>query len=467
MKLPALLSRRSREIEVLRGEVSLLQKALSLAQPSGWRMIWDTFAGQWQQDVEISVDSVLTNSAVFACIRLIATDIGKLRIRLMEQSAAGNWKEITVPAFSPVLRKPNSFQTRIKFFEQWMQSKLINGNAYVLKSRDGRGNVVQMNVLDPRLCVPLISDSGEVYYQLMTDRLAGIIESQVVVPAREIIHDVHMTPNHPLIGVSPIGACGLAATQGTKIQRNSSKFFANQSRPSFVLSAPGNISDETAARLKASWEANFSGENYGRTAILGDGLEPKSFTITAEDSQLIEQLRWTAEDVCRAFGVPAYKVGVGALPAYNNIEAMDQAYYNQTLQEPIECIELLLDEGLALPTGYGTEFDLDGLIRMDSLTQANVNAAEIRAGYLSPNEARGRRNLDPVDGGDSPLSQQQNYSLAALAKRDASADPFGTAGPAAAPPDPFAKPNAPPPPDKVAAAKALLARAMKSLERAA
>jgi phage portal protein BeeE len=35
----------------------------------------------------------------------------------------------------------------------------------------------------------------------------------------------------------------------------------------------------------------------------------------------------------------------------------------------------------------------------------------------------------PVAGGDSPYLQQQNYSLAALAKRDSSPDPFDKATP--------------------------------------
>lgn len=437
---------------------SLAIKSLS-SLVGGWRrIIWDTYAGQWQQDVEVNTESVLTFSPVFACIRLIATDIGKLRMKLMERSASGIWSEFDSAAFSPVLRKPNPHQTRIKFLEQWVQSKLIRGNAYILKTRDARGVVKELRVLDPLLVVPLISESGAVYYQLSTDRLVGV-EDEIVVPAREIIHDVHITPDHPLVGVSPLGACGLAATQGLKIQTNSAKFFSNMSRAGVVLTAPGSISDETAARLKTQWEANFGGENYGRTAVLGDNLKPETFTVSAEDSQLVEQLKWTGDDVCRAFGVPAYKVGIGPMPAYNNVEALDQAYYSQTLQELIECIELLLDEGLELPGTYGTELDLDGLMRMDTLTQARVNGEEIKAGYLTPNEARARRNLPAVEGGDTPYLQQQNYSLAALAKRDASADPFASAKPAATP-----APDAPaaPPPD---APMMDSARAILSLER--
>ncbi len=404
-----------------------LSKQAQLNQPTGrWSRIWDSYPGQWQQDVEIALDSVLTYSTVFACIRLISTDIGKLRAKLMQRTSSGVWQEFESPAFSPVLRKPNQYQTSIKFREQWIQMKLIHGRAPILKQRDARGVVTGLRVCDPNLVQPLVSESGAVFFRLTPDRLTGLEESEIIVPAREMIYDVHVTPEHPLVGVSPIGACGLAATEGLKIQRNSAKFFANMSRPSFVLTAPGAIADATATRLKEQWEANFGGDNYGRTAVLGDGLEPKSFTLSAEDSQLIEQLNWTGEDVCRAFGVPAYKVGIGAMPAYNNVEALDQAYYSQCLQELIECMEALLDEGLEMPTGYGVELDLDGLLRMDSMTRAEVDKTELSAGILSPNEARAKRGLLPVDGGATPYMQQQNYSLAALAKRDAKDDPFSS-----------------------------------------
>jgi hypothetical protein len=50
--------------------------------------------------------------------------------------------------------------------------------------------------------------------------------------------------------------------------------------------------------------------------------------------------------------------------------------------------------------------------------------------------------LPPVDGGDSPMIQQQNFSLAALAKRDAKDDPFATAPKPAPVPPPANDPNA-------------------------
>lgn len=405
------------------------QKALSSVTEnrSGWFRVFESFGGAWQRNITVDRDLVLVYHAVYACMTLIASDIAKLRIKLVEQDADGIWTEVKNPAFSPVLRKPNDFQNRIQFMENWVLSKLIRGNTYVLKVRDNRGIVVKMYILDPNRVTPLVADSGEVFYQLMTDNLAAI-QQDIIVPAREIIHDRMNCLYHPLVGTSPILAAGVAATQGIRIQNNSAQFFGNQSQPGGILIAPGAISDETAARLKETWEAGYTGDNAGKIAVVGDGLDYKPLAITAHDSQLIEQLRWTAEVVCSVFHVPPYKIGVGQMPAYNNIQSLNVEYYSQCLQKLIEDAELCLDEGLMTGEGRGTEFDTENLLRMDSVAQMEV--LEKASGTMTIDEKRRKLDLKKTEGGDAVYLQQQNFSLAALAKRDAKADPFATEKPA-------------------------------------
>jgi HK97 family phage portal protein len=291
-------------------------------------------------------------------------------------------------------------------------------------------------VLDPTRVQPLVTEDGEVYYQLSSDNISGL-RTQVTVPATEIIHDRMNCLFHPLVGLSPIMAAALAATQGMNIQRDATQFFGNRSMPGGVLTAPGKISDETAARLKASWEVRFTGDNVGKVAVLGDGLTFEALRVTASDAQVVEQLRWTSEVVCSVFHVPLYKIGIGPMPAYNNVQALNTEYYSQALQMLIESAELAMDEGLKTGEGLGTEFDICDLLRMDEMTQINVAKEGVGAGIMKPNEARRRLNLKPVEGGDTPYLQQQNYSLAALNKRDTRDDPFGSPAPAAPPPTPL------------------------------
>jgi HK97 family phage portal protein len=415
----------------------------------GWfSIIRESFPGAWQTNVEVRADLVLAFSTVFACITLIAGDIGKLRIKLMQQGADDIWQETTSAAFSPVLRKPNRYQTRQKFIEQWIVSKLTHGNAYALKVRDVRGVVTDLFILDPNRVKPLVAPDGAVYYQLQADDLSELPVGLPAVPASEIIHDRMVCLFHPLVGISPIYACGLAATQGLKIQENSAQFFQNMSRPSGILTAPGQISDDTANRLKRHWEENYSGDKIGKIAVLGDGLKYEAMTVNAIDAQLVEQLKLSSEQVCSVFHVPPYMVGVGAMPTYTNIEALNQQYYSQCLQALIESCEACLDEGLGLVSvatrALGTEFDLDGLLRMDTATQIKTLNDAVGGGWMAPNEARAKRGMRGVDGGDTPYLQVQNYSLAALAKRD-SGDPFAKPAPAPAPTpatDPAASPAA-------------------------
>lgn len=391
----------------------------------GWfPFVREGFAGAWQKNVEIRQDDILSYHAVYSCITLISSDIAKLRVKLVEADASGIWSEARSSDRLKVLTKPNKIQTRIQFFESWLLSKLTRGNAYILKGRDASGLVNSMHVLDPSLVQPMIADDGSIYYQLNADNIAGLHEP-LLVPAREIIHDRFNCLFHPLMGVSPLYACGLAATQGLHIQENSVRFFSKGATAPGVLTAPGEITNETAERLKAHWEAEYSGaDNAGKVAVLGDGLKYERMGMSAVDSQLIDQLKWTAEVVCSVFHVPPYMIGVGQMPTYNNIQALNQQYYSQCLQSLIEAAELCLDEGLELEPDTGTEFDLDGLLRMDTATLIEAEAKAVGAGIKSPDEARKRMDLKPVAGGDTPYLQQQNYSLAALAKRDTQEDPF-------------------------------------------
>ena len=419
----------------------------SFGGTGGWFRLWgsETNTGTFQQAV--STDGprqILAYSAVYASVTVIAQDIAKLCVEIIEEDDAGVSSVVRTAPHLVVLKKPNHYQNRITFFQQWIVSKLLYGNAYVLKVRDERNVVVKMYVLDATRVTPMVAEDGSVFYQLSVDELSGLPTS-VTVPARDMIHDSMVALWHPLIGVSPIYACAISATQGNKIQSNSTKFFDNMSRPSGALTAPGAISDEVAGRLKLEWEKNFKGDNIGRLAVLGDGLKYEAMTIPAQEAQLIEQQRWTVEDIARCFHVPMFKIG-GPVPGGTTIEGLNQMYYSDCLQALIESAELALDEGLALPKRYHTRFDLTGLIRMDRSARYDALNKAISGGWLAPNEARASEDYGSVEGGDSPVMQQQNYSLAALAKRDAREDPFA---PAPAPaPAPAAPAPAPPPPEE-------------------
>lgn len=404
----------------------------------GWwpfGVVNEPFTGAFQRDIAWTADTVLAHHAVYACITLISNDVGKLRPKLVELDADGIWTETRSSAFSPVLRKPNRYQNYIQFKEWWTTSKLLRGNTYALKQRDERKVVEKLYLLDPQRVTVMVAPDGSVFYSLQSDNMAGKMDVKNIVPASEIIHDRMNCLFHPLVGISPLFACGLAANMGLKILENSSHFFNNGSNPGGVLSAPATIPQATADRIKEHWDKNYGGENAGKVAVLGDGLKFEPMRMTNEDSQLIEQLKFTAEMVASAFHVPPFKIGIGAAPSHNNTEILNSIYYSDCLQSHIEQFELCMDEGLGIGEDnpkdggkiYGVELETDSLLRMDMVSQMAALKEGIGAGIMKPNEARSRINLKPVPGGDTPYLQQQNYGLEALARRDAIAPAPSTA----------------------------------------
>ena len=179
-------------------------------------VVHEPYTGAWQRNMEQRPENILAFHAVYACIERIASDVAKCRLRLVEEDANGIWTEIFVPAFTPVIRKPNHYQNRIQFFESWMLSKLMSGNTYVLKERDARNVVVRLYVLDPRYVKPLVAPDGTVLYELSKDNLAGLEKENVVVPGSED-HPRHdddeVAPSLRLATNGTGLACGCARAQ--------------------------------------------------------------------------------------------------------------------------------------------------------------------------------------------------------------------------------------------------------------
>lgn len=380
---------------------------------TGWLpWIREPYTGAWQKNDEWTVDTVLSHPIVFACITQISNDIGKLRLKLMELDDKGIWNEATSAAFTPVLKRPNRYQNHIQFKQWWIMSKLSRGNTYALKQRDNRGVVTALYIMDPCRTEVLVSPDGSVFYKFGNDNLTGVQDSNgITVPASEVIHDRMNPIFHPLMGVSPLFAGGLAANLGLKILSDSLTFFSNGANPGGVLTAPGSISDETAKRLQEKWTANYTGENAGRVAVMGDGLKYEPMRMTAVDAQTTEQSKRLDQYICSAFHMPAYLVGVGTAPSGKKPGELKQDYYDECLHVLIEEFELCMDDGLALPEKYGTALDLDVLLRMDEATQVETIAAAVAGSIMTINDGRKRLGLPSLPGGDTVYLQQQDFPL--------------------------------------------------------
>ena len=370
--------------------------------------------GAWQRNLTCAAEDLTAFSAVYACVTIISGDIAKLGLKLWRDLEGGGRVKATTHPYWRLFHHPNDWQSVVEFVQQWVTSVLLTGNAYVLMRRDARGVVQSLHVLDPRRVRVYVSEQGEPAYRVSEDPLAAVFELQEFVPARDMIHDRMNPLFHPLVGVSPIISAAGAASAGNHILAQSDAFFGQMSRPSGLLipQTPGVIPPQTIKELKDTWTANYGGAgNAGRVAVLPANMDWKPMVMTAVDAQLIEQLKFSVEDVARAYRVPGFMLGDLTKVSYRNAEQLTRIYHQGCLQYHLERIEWRLDASLELATDVSAEFDLTALFRMESDVRATTSAAWLAAGVKSINEVRAEEGLTPVKGGEKPRLQVQYQPL--------------------------------------------------------
>lgn len=76
-----------REITLTKRQPAAVEKAvpsaLSSVENRGWYRIFESFTGAWQRNVEVDQATVAAYWAVFSCVTLIAGDISKLALWVM------------------------------------------------------------------------------------------------------------------------------------------------------------------------------------------------------------------------------------------------------------------------------------------------------------------------------------------------------------------------------------------------
>lgn len=381
----------------------------------GFRTIFESFTGAWQRNHTENVMTVNTYPTLYACVSRIASDIGKLPFGLIKYDPDGTYSPTENQFYSPVLNKPNDYQTQNQFRESWILSKLLKGNTYVLKGRNNKDIVNALYVLDPDMVTPMITPSGAVFYQIDSNQANALnsVTESIRVPASEIIHDRAMCLFHPLVGISPLAAAYLPTLKNTKILKRGISEYGTD-RPFGILTVPAGMDDKDAKETAEWWKNNYPGIDI---AAIGADVKFSALSGKATDSQMVEQMKYSDQQICQPFGMPPFKIGIGTIPAGISVDELNLLYYMDALQPLIEHMEKLLDEGLGIPSRIGLSLNTEPLFRMDEGKITEIEVKKVKGMITKPDEARRRLNYKPTDGGDTLWGQHQDYPLGVLAAR--------------------------------------------------
>jgi HK97 family phage portal protein len=352
----------------------------------------------------ITTDSALRAAAVFACVRVLSEDVGKLPCILYRRTKDGGKERATSdPRYRLVRAKPNGWQTAIAFFGMGQSHIELSGAAAAFVTRDLSGRPLELLPLVPERVRVEQDTSWNVRYYI-ANRNGGEQE----VPAKNMLY----VPGLSIDGVTGLSTIGYAReTIGTALatERHGARFFRNSARPSLIIQRPKDApvwSHEAAQAFVDSIKAAWGGANTSTVGMLEDGMTANALTINAKDAQFLETRDYTRSQIAGVFRVPPHKIGDLSRATFSNIEHQSLEYLSDSLLPRLVRWEQALTRALlteAEQEEFFFEFLVDALLRADFKTRMDGYAVAIQNGIMNPNEARSKENMNPRDGGDEFL----------------------------------------------------------------
>lgn len=337
---------------------------------------------------------------VYGLVRKRALATRRLPLKVYERDEAGRTERRDSPYYQ-VLRSPNPRHSG-QFLWEWTSSTFdIYGEAFWLKVRGRDGQPAELWPLHPSNLTVHTEDNGQVVYVFTS--FAPSTDRDLAFPADDIVHFKTYNPDSTLRGLSPLEPLRQTLVNEDAIRRASSAFWSNGARPGTILSHPGKLSDDAIARLKRNWDdLNAGADNFGRTAVLEEGLTPHFQELNVEELQYIESRKLNREEVCIAYDVPPPVVHILDKATFSNITEQMRSMYRDTMAPHLGGFEAALDQQLRPEFGDNlyAEFLMDEVLRGDFETRVAAWATAIQTGQATPAEARAAENRPLLEGSD-------------------------------------------------------------------
>jgi HK97 family phage portal protein len=355
--------------------------------------------------------SAMQQTAVYACVRILAEAIAGLPLHVYQYNDDGGKERVVDhPLYTLLHDEPNPEMTSFVFRETLMSHLLIYGNAYAQLVRDGRGNVLALYPLLPNKVSVSRAANGELVYSYRLEQEENPLKPEggsIVLRKDEVLH-IPGLGFDGLIGYSPIAMAKNAVGMAIATEEYGASFFANGANPGGVLEYPGTLKDPQ--HIRDNWDAAYKGStNSHKVAILEDGMTFKQVAIPPEQAQFLETRKFQINEIARIFRVPPHMVGDLEKSSFSNIEQQSLEFVRYTLDPWVIRWEQSLRQSLILPDEKKSlfiKFNVDGLLRGDYQSRMAGYATARQNGWMSANDIRELEDMNRIpaeDGGDAYL----------------------------------------------------------------
>jgi HK97 family phage portal protein len=371
----------------------------------------------------VTSDSALESAAVYACVKIIAEDIGGLPFIPYERSADGETLEKAYghPLYECLHDQPNPVMSAGEFREALTARALLGMDGFAKIERIG-GKIYLWPITGT---VELAYNEKNVL-SYITDK--GTANEKTY--AREEIFHLKGFTLDGAKGDDILSRARHAIGLGLAADEYAGRFFANDASPGVILSRPATagvtpLTPDNVKLIKQAWSAWHRGSARSHEpAVLQDGMTATRMDPDHQKLQLIESRKYQITEAARIYRMPLHKLAELDRSTNNNIEHQGIEYVSHGLgpwrrrwEEAVHRC-LLSHEERYHPNGRPrmyAEFNVEAMLRGDLAAQTSSWTALLEKGPLSINEVRGFLNLNPIEGGDKHYVQLNMQDVATQA----------------------------------------------------
>ena len=350
--------------------------------------------------VEVTEDSAMQLSAVWACVRLLSETVASLPVNVYRKTPKG--RELAPDHWLSLLmaRKPNRYQTKVEFFETLMLNLALHGNAYAKITKVGGQIRSLLPLMASQIETKLLPD-GSVVHLYHADGNVDVLSA-------ESVWHVKLYGNG-IVGKSPLAFGRNMFGIAQAAEQSVSKIYANGGKPSGVLSFDRLLTPAQRASVRENFATLTTGTD-DRLLVIEQGMKFDAVSMSPQDIELLASRKHQIDEIARWFGVPSILINQneGSTTLGSSTAEIISGFYKLNLRPYLERIEASVKTWLFTPeeaNQYEFEFDFEGLLRSDLKSRLEGYRTAVAGTILTPNEVRRIEGWPRVEGGDVLLSQ--------------------------------------------------------------
>ncbi len=356
---------------------------------------WVNGSGGFQK---VSVTKAQMIAAVWTALSVRSQTIASLPINIYTELPNGDkTNRVDHPAYYPLAHEPSDYMSSANMFMTLMINMDSEGNAYAYIHRDGRRQPRSFEIwCAPSVAVNVVGGSAFYTYEGET------------YPARDVLH-FRMFSNDGLHGLSPIKMNQSTMGMAEKLDQ-----YAGQSigdKPPGILSYKGTLTPEQRTQNQISWEKD---RKEGKTPVMAGDWTYSPIMISPGDAEYLGSRKLNKTDIWGIWRIPPIFAQDYERATFSNAEQSDLIYAKHTVMPIVKVLEQEINMKCfteAEKKNTYVKFNMNGLLRGDIKSRAELYTSMRQNGAIDGNEIRSLEDMNSYPGGNIKTIQVQNIPV--------------------------------------------------------